>query len=277
MTVFVIFVFSADVVSFDGGLIINFSGQKVMTCRKLPKINNTIEPSKTNRARELPGRVDRLSLFFCFHTHQNIHIHLPSAIRMAVNLNREDISFQDLRDERSENGIVEEDERDRALEEKDGGHMGHEDASELGEDDAQDVGEEMESQEVNGAEEERVNDEEVAEKPAETAMEEVTPEDNGDTAIDAVHQVKEGGDEKPGEEAKEVDLEGNKEATSGGVKKVLKSGVFGGKYLERWQYFTYRSYLWSLSSRCSQAYTASKDSCRCFCICPTLPPFSCSR
>ncbi|KIR26793.1 hypothetical protein I309_04366 [Cryptococcus deuterogattii LA55] len=146
---------------------------------------------------------------------------------MAVNLNREDISFQDLGDERSENGIVEEDERDRALEEKDGGHMGHEDASELGEDDAQDVGEEMESQEVNDAEEERVNDEEVAEKPAETAMEEVTPEDNGDTAIDAVHQVKEGGDEKPGEEAKEVDLEGNKEATSGGVKKVLKSGVFG--------------------------------------------------
>lgn len=174
---------------------------------------------------------------FAFHTHQNIHLHLPSTISMAVNLNREDIIFQNLGDERSENGIVEEDERDRALEEEDGRQTGHEDASELGEDDAQDAGEEVENKKVNGAEEEHVNDEEVAEKPAETAMDEVTPEDNRDAAIDAVHQVKDGGDEDPRGEAEEEDLEGKKEATSGGVKKVLKSGVFGGKYLERWQLF----------------------------------------
>lgn len=197
---------------------------------------------------------------------------------MTVNLNREDISLQNLGDERSENGIVEEDERDRALEEGDGGQMGHGDASELGEDDAQGAREEVENKKGNGAEEGHVNDEEVAEKPAETAMEEVGPEENRDAAIDAVHQVKDGGDEEPIEEAEEEDFEGKKEATSGGVKKVLKSGVFGGKLLgEIALYFIYRSYLWSLSSRYSQAYTGSQDSCRCFCICPTLPPFSCSR
>lgn len=156
---------------------------------------------------------------------------------MAVNLNREDIIFQNLGDERPENGIVEEDERDRALEEEDGGKMGHEDASELEEGDVQDAGDEVENKKVNGGEEEHVNDEEVAEKPAETAMGGVTLEDNGDAAIDAVHQVKDGDDEDPREEAEEEDLEGKKEATSGGVKKVLKSGVFGGKYLERWQLF----------------------------------------
>lgn len=147
---------------------------------------------------------------------------------MADGLTREDIILQNLGDDRSESGNVEEDERDRALGEEDYGQRGHEGSSEPGENDNQGIGEEAEKEEVKDAQQEHGGDGEAAEKPAETSVEEVTPEDNGDAAADALPQVKGGDDEEPVEMAKEVDLEDKKETTTG-VRKVLKSGIFGGK------------------------------------------------
>ena len=186
---------------------------------------------------------------------------------MADGLTREDIILQNLGDDRSESGNVEEDERDRALGEEDYGQRGHEGSSEPGENDNQGVGEEVEKEEVKDAQQEHGADGEAAEKSAETSVEEVTPEDNGDAAAN---------DEEPVEMAKGVDLRDKKETTTG-VRKVLKSGIFGGKLPGESAIFIRRSYLWPLYSRCSQAYTASQGSCRSRFLCPTLPSFSCSR
>lgn len=154
---------------------------------------------------------------------------------MADGLAREeDIVLQNLGVDRSESSNVEEDEKDRALGEEDDGQRGHENAIEPGEDDPQDVGEELGNEEISAAEEEHMINREAAQRPAETAMEEVTSEDNGDAATDAIPQAKDGDDEEPVEKAKRVDPKDKKETTSG-VRKVLKSGVFGGKYPEELQ------------------------------------------
>ncbi|OXH37700.1 hypothetical protein J008_02070 [Cryptococcus neoformans] len=146
---------------------------------------------------------------------------------MADGLAREeDIVLQNLGVDRSESSNVEEDEKDRALGEEDDGQRGHENAIEPGEDDPQDVGEELGNEEISAAEEEHMINREAAQRPAETAMEEVTSEDNGDAATDAIPQAKDGDDEEPVEKTKGVDPKDKKETTSG-VRKVLKSGVFG--------------------------------------------------